>query len=347
MLTYWILFLVPVYFLFGKVGGGENSSQLEWRSFGLFLIVLIGLRDYVGGDWVTYLAGLDIETTRQWSELSSSKDLGFTLISWISLSLGLSLYGVNLICAIIFTGGLINLSRAQPYPWLSILVAVPYLIIVVAMGYTRQAAAIGFLMYGFGSITRGRVLQFLLLVFLAGMIHKTAFIFSALALCRPGGGKLKSALGIVVLISLSGAAYLIEQADTLILNYVENTMESSGGQIRVLMNLPPALILLAYWNKYRQKFDDLWLWGIIALIAVACVPLVTMASTAIDRMALYLIPLQLVVWARFPTLVQGQISRKATFLMITFYYALVQFTWLVYGNHSSAWVPYQNLLFNL
>lgn len=344
MLIYWFLFLVPVYFLFGKVRGGTHTSQLEWRIFSFFLIILIGLRFQVGGDWETYLKGLELESDIQWSDLFFMRDPGFTLISWLSLALGTSIYGVNLICAVIFTGGLINLSRAQPYPWLAILVAIPYLVIVVAMGYTRQAAAMGFLMYGVGYLVRGRVAAYLLLVLLAGMLHKTAFVFAAFALFRPGGGKLKAILGIGLLIGLVGGAYLVEQADTFLLNYVENTMESGGGQIRTLMNLPPALLLFVYWKKWGQKYDDRWLWALIALLAIVCVPLVSIASTAVDRMALYLIPLQLVVWARFPVLVQGRINRTYAFLMVVSYYAIVQFTWLVYGTHASYWVPYDNLL---
>jgi hypothetical protein len=152
-------------------------------------------------------------------------------------------------------------------------------------------------------------------------------------------------LGVGLLVGLIGGAYLLEQANTFKLHYVEQTMESGGGQIRVLMNLLPALIFFSYWKKWGQKFDDRWLWGLIAIFAIACVPIVSVASTAVDRMALYLIPLQLVVWARFPVLVQGRINRTFAFLMIAFYYGIVQFTYLVHGTFVAAWLPYDNILF--
>ena len=344
MLIYWLLFLVPVYFLFGKARGGVNTPQLVWVMFGVFLIILIGLRDYVGGDWVTYLEGMELESDIHWGELFSTKDPGYTLISWLSISIGAGIYGINLICAVIFTGGLIKLSRAQPYPWLAILVAIPYLVIVVAMGYTRQAAAIGFLMYGFGHLTHGRVTIYLAFVLLAGLLHKTAFIFFAFALLRPGSSKLKIVIGIALLIGLVGGTYLVEQAEIFMLNYVENTMESGGGQIRTLMNLPPALILVIYWKKWNKEYSDRWLWAVIALLSVACIPLVAIASTAVDRMALYLIPLQIVIWARFPVLVDRSIQRKSAFFMVAFYYSIVQLTWFIHGTHATAWLPYNNLL---
>ena len=75
------------------------------------------------------------------------------------------------------------------------------------------------------------------------------------------------------------------------------------------------------------------------------VPIVSIASTAVDRMALYLIPLQIVVWARFPVLMQGRLKRTSSIGIVIIYYAVVQFTWLVYATHAPYWVPYDNLLF--
>lgn len=345
MLIYWFLFLVPVYFLMGKVQGGANTSQLEWRIFGFGLIILIGLRNQVGCDWSTYLEGLELIKDTPGDTFFNARESGYDLLSRLSLAISANIYGINFVCAAVFAGGLISLSRSQPYPWLSILVAIPYLVIVVAMGYTRQAAAIGFLMYGFGYLSRGRLTPYLVFVLLAGLFHKTAFVFTAFVLFRPGSGKLKGVLGVGLLIGLVGMDYLLGQAGTFMLNYVENTMESGGGQIRVMMNFLPALIFFTYWKKWGKIFGDRWLWGLIALLTVVCVPLVFIASTAVDRMALYLIPLQLVVWARFPVLVQGSIERTFAFLAVIFYSAMVQYTWLVYGTHSYCWVPYHNLLF--
>lgn len=318
----------------------------SWNAIFWLLMFMVGMRYEVGGDWLNYLDNLDqLQSFTLKESLSSGKDIGYQFISWLSLALGSGIYGVNLMCAVIFAGGLIKLSRAQPYPWLAIAVAIPYLVVVVAMGYTRQAVAIGFLMYGIGYLLRGRIVVYLLFVVLAGLFHKTAIIFAAFALFRPGSGMFKRVLGVVLLVGLAGSAYLVEQAELLMLNYVEHTMESAGGAIRVAMNLPPAFLLLFFWKKWGEIFEDRWLWGLITLLALICVPLVFVASTAVDRLALYLIPLQLVVWARFPVLVQGYIPRIYAILIAITYYAVVQFVWLLYADNASYWLPYDNLLF--
>jgi hypothetical protein len=345
MFIYWMLFLVPVYFLLAKVQNGAKTSRLEWQLFWILLVILIGLRNEVGCDWFAYLEGLVQSKDVEWSEIFLSRqDAGHVLVGWLSMALNTNEFGVNLIYAGIFSFGLIKLSINQPYPWVAVLVAIPYLVIVVAMGYTRQAAAIGFLMYGFTYLVRQRLLTYLLLVLFAGLIHKTAFIFFTFAFFLPGSSKVLTGLGVGLLIGMIAGAYLVEQVDIFVLNYVTYTMDSGGAKIRTLMNLPPAIIFLANWSNWGQKYKDRWLWAIFALMSIVCVPLVFIASTAVDRMALYLIPLQLVVWARFPTLVKGHMGRTSAILLVTIYYALVQFTWLVYGTHAYCWVPYDNLL---
>ena len=62
------------------------------------------------------------------------------------------------------------------------------------------------------------------------------------------------------------------------------------------------------------------------------------SSTAVDRLALYLIPLQLAVLPRVQYLFHGQLFGRA---VIVAYAGLVLFTWLNFAVHSRYWVPYQ------
>jgi hypothetical protein len=341
VLFYWLLFSIPVFMMFSN---GRKEYQSLGVSFGLFLVIIIGLRYQVGGDWYTYLDGMDLYRDISLDDVLLLKfEVGFNILSWVSQQMGASIYGVNFVCAIIFVTGFTKLSNSQPYSWLAATVAVPYLIVVVAMGYTRQAAAIGFLMFSLEYLLKGRIIIYLLMVVLASSFHKTAIIFSALPLLQPGGGWIRFILGLVIVLILGSVTVVIEQAETYYLHYVEENMESSGGLIRVLMNLPPALILITNWKKWNEKYDDRWLWACMALLALACIPLVLFASTAVDRMALYLIPLQLVAWSRFPAFIGWNYERS--FFAITLFYATVLLVWISFGNFSSSWIPYDNLLF--
>ena len=68
------------------------------------------------------------------------------------------------------------------------------------------------------------------------------------------------------------------------------------------------------------------------------------SSTAVDRLALYLIPLQLFVGSRLPdTHTFGINPRKWNQLLILFLLAVL-LVWLFFAGHSYAWLPYRNLL---
>lgn len=342
MTIYWILFLIPVFLLFTQEGGRGRGKQLAWGWFLVFLTLIIGLRYQVGGDWFTYLGGLEIAGELEWSDLfDAQKEAGYTLISWGSLALGAGIYGVNLACAAIFVFGLARFAKEQPYPWLVIAAATPYLIIVVAMGYTRQAVAVGLLMYGIKFLIDGKLFHYLLIVGLSGLFHKTAFIFLAFALFTPQGGLKTKVFGGLLLAALLYGSVLVEQAEHLMKVYVEPNRESDGGLVRVLMNAPAALVLFAFWKKWGRLYDDRWFWSLIAVLAIGSLLLVGKASTAVDRMALYFIPLQLVVYARLPELMRGMVGKNLIIIMLVVYFFIVQFVWLSFGTHAPYWVPYR------
>ncbi len=71
--------------------------------------------------------------------------------------------------------------------------------------------------------------------------------------------------------------------------------------------------------------------GLLVLLVVSP------SSTAVDRIALYMIPLQLIVLPRVVALFQSpQVAR----LILIVYAAAIQFTWLNFAAHASYWVPY-------
>ena len=65
-------------------------------------------------------------------------------------------------------------------------------------------------------------------------------------------------------------------------------------------------------------------------------------STALDRMALYFIPLQLMSFAYLPDAI-GRSDRLNQLIVaaILVYYAAVMFVWLNFGAHSEYWLPYR------
>jgi apolipoprotein N-acyltransferase len=67
---------------------------------------------------------------------------------------------------------------------------------------------------------------------------------------------------------------------------------------------------------------------------------VSPSSTADDRVALYLIPLQLFVLSRLPDVMMRDQALASVFLVVLCS-ALIQFVWLNFAVHAEYWVPYR------
>ncbi|WP_428357797.1 EpsG family protein [Methyloprofundus sp.] len=318
---------------------------MPWIILGFFMIILIGFREQVGGDWASYIRRFDSISSVTLQKALGIGDPGYAYINWLMASWGWGIYGVNLVCAIIFTSGLIVFCRQQIYPWLAFAVAVPYLIIVVGMGYTRQAVAVGLFFFALAYLERGQFKHYLVFILIATLFHKTAVLMIPFGIFLYGKGIMLRVVGVILVFVGAWYGLLAEEQENLWHNYVEVQMESQGAKIRVFMNLVPSLFLLLYWKRWKQSFPNpmLWLW--MALASIVCFFMVGFASTAVDRMALYLIPIQVAVFSRLPYLAKKSFSVGAMTTGIVLGYTLVLFVWLNYASHAHYWVPYHNVIF--
>jgi hypothetical protein len=310
----------------------------------LFALVLIGLRYDVGGDWKTYIEIFEYLRYASLREHLFTFDPGFTVLNWFAHQVGAGVWLVNLVCAAIFTWGLVGFARQQPNPWLVLVVAVPYLVIVVAMGYTRQAVAIGILLAGFSILNRSHIGWFVFYVACAAAFHKSAVIVLPLVALATVQQRLLGTVMIVIAGVLMYRLFLASSVDRLVTGYVEAEYESQGAAVRVAMNLTPAIIFLMLSKRFGLPPIETKLWRIFSWAALGSLLLLFLlaSSTAVDRLALYLIPLQLFVLARVPyAFAQNGRPNGQIALAVILYSATVQFVWLNYAAHSAYWLPYK------
>ena len=311
---------------------------------GAFFILIIGFRDRVGGDWYNYIEHYEDMSYLTLSDALLKGDPAHQALNYLSNRWDFGVYGTNVVYGVIFMIGLIKFSRLQLYPWIAIAVAVPYLIIVVVMGYSRQGVAIGLFLWGISYLNRGNFKMYIVFILLAALFHKTALLLLPLGIFLYGKGMTLRILMIVPVAFGAWDLLLAKEQDDLWKNYVEVQMMSDGAKIRVAMNFLPALLLFKYKNEWKKSFNDYSFWFWIAIGSLLSVGLVNFASTAVDRVALYFIPIQLAVFARLPYLARHQIASSTTKLLIVAYYGLVLFVWLIFATHSQYWIPYHNIL---
>lgn len=349
MIPYWILLLLPLCAcLYGR-----SLPLRSWLAFAVFiaLTLFIGLRHEVGGDWFNYIPYLTRAQGLSLAEAIEVGDPGYNALNWFFASHAWGIYGVNLISAAIFSSGLIWFCRAQPRPWLALCIAIPYLVIVVSMGYSRQGVAIGFIMPGLLALERGRLRLFLASMAAAATFHSTALVMLAFIVpAVPGRSIAKRAIRLSILLIVGSVlvhTFLVARIDQLVGGYIENEYQSDGAAIRVAMNLLPAIILLSWPSRFGFNFQQLRLWRALSFTALGCALALILLpgnSTAVDRVSLYVIPLQLVVGSRLPgSRLFALTTPQLTYAVLSFCLA-VQFTWLNFANHASGWLPYSSII---
>jgi hypothetical protein len=343
LIPYWLLFS---YFAIGSFLENPKRSALATPSalliFGAALIaILIGFRFEVGADWPTYQFMFDYARHANFGRMLEVGDPAYQALNFAVYQIGGGLWLVNFVCAVIFAWGLTRFAHAQTHPWLAMLVAIPYMVVVVAMGYTRQAVALGILMAGLTSVIRGgSIMRFAPYVGAAALFHKTAVVALPLVvLASRRNRSLNLMLGIAVSVLLYDV-FLGDSMQQFVQNYIEAEYSSQGAAVRVAMSLVPASLLFLFRSGFGFSPEEYLVWRNFSLAAFGflILLLVLPSSTAVDRLALYVIPLQLAVLSRVPGTIMAQLPGKLA--IITYSFA-VMFVWLNFAIHAAYWLPYK------
>jgi hypothetical protein len=345
LFPYWVIFSI---FAAGAVGTRKRASVRSWNPLlvvaGLALAVMIGFRFEVGADWFNYARIFFYTGVVDLDDALLMVDPAYALLNWVVYSADWGIWVVNIFCGSVLVWGLLLFAHQQPNPWLCIVVAIPYLVIVVGMGYTRQAVALGFILAGLANLERQSLTRFVILVICAAAFHKTAIVVLPLVALSTERNRF------IVIACFAAAGFLLftfflERAMEVITStYLDQEYDASGAVIRVMMNVLPAIVFLLFRKRFQLSLMEARLWRNFSYAALATVPLLllTTSSVIVDRLAIYLIPLQLFVFARLPWAFpdrggpNGQLA-----LLVTIYSAMVQATWLNAAAHADHWLPYQ------
>ena len=343
MLIYWIMYLIPAALAVIIVRKNQSDLFLLF-CMGFIFCLIIGLRHNIGSDWGAYLGHITEIKTIPFFTILEKGDYGHIITNWIMAKLNLGIYGVNFMYAIIFMIGLIKFCKPEQNHWIGITVAVPYLMIVVAMSLSKQSAALGFLLLGLSYLKNNKVKSYVLSVFFGALFHNSVIIMLFLLVFNKNIKKQVRYIMIILTIPVL-YIFLSQNYAEFFNNYISRGLKSSGIYARLFLNLIPIFFLFIYRKKWKKNFDDYNIWYWFSFVSIVSIFFIPISSTLIDRILIYFIPLQLVVYSRLPFLNKDTIQPIYTKLAIIIFYAIVNFVWLNYSKHSPAWLPYKNILF--
>lgn len=342
MIIYWLVF---AYFAAGAAFETGRQPDFHrqrplWILGGVLIILMVGFRYEVGADWQTYELIFAYTGYVDFDRALSFGDPSYQALNWVVQRLGGEIVWVNAVCALLFTWGLFRLARLQPDPWLAILIAIPYMVIV-ASNYTRQAAALGIIMAGLSSLGRGgSLLRFIIYVAAAATFHRTAIAVLPLVIfSRPHNRFLTIIGGLVAFYALFDV-FLSDSMESFVENYVEREYSSQGAFIRVAMELVAAVAFLSRRKDFGFPPSEARLWSYFSFTTFAALVglLLSPSSTAVDRLSLYLMPLELVILSRVPFVYT---RRNLGAVLVAAYCFAVQFVWLNFATHAEYWIPYK------
>lgn len=320
----------------------------------IFFSIYIGLRIEVGGDWGNYYNNYFIfyQNVTLFEYLKNYiffKDPLFVMVNYLSPKIINNYIFLNFILGIFFSYSLLKFAFLQSRPFFVILIAIPYYVNVIGMGYHRQAIAISFFLFGLTHLLNKHNNRFILATIFASLSHFTSIILLPLLVISSGKFSYKHMFFVITLLLI----LLIVNYDFLLItlhNYISISYSSSGAFIRGLMNALPGFLYLCYSDHEKLKFNNNKLvknLAIISIILFLIIP-ISGSSTMIDRIALYLIPFQMIFWSKFLDVFEkNNFSNFLVFYLVSFGYYLALLVWVYFGNFSLWWFPYRNLFFEL
>lgn len=344
MYPYFLMLAFPAGLALLRIRG----TRLWLLLVGLLYFVMMGFRFRVGMDWNNYI---DLYQQKEgWSlaKFLSSPEPGFGLLTWISVRLGWKIIFTNVVAAAIFCWGFFSVAKRCREPWLAVTIATPLLVIAFAMSGIRQAIAAGILFHLIAHWEARGTLARLLIVALASTFHFSAIFLMIFVALGSNASRFVRLAGVaVVVLLLIGVAYFapasIEAYSRLYLG-AGGKLTAPGAVFQILPIAAAALLYFSAGDEWTRVNGDTLLQRGMAWAALMLLPIIPFSSVGAYRFGLYLWPMAMTVYSGYAGTIESGVGRGFYRICIVAASFALLIGWLLLGNNSYGWIPYQNWL---
>lgn len=334
----------------------------------LFFIIFIGLRYEIGCDWEQYEKMFEKYTPNMIEIIRRGlfekniygiyQELGHIFITKISQNI----YFLNLIYSILFSLPLFYFCSTLKRRYFSLLISYPYYIIVIGMGPIRQAACISFLMLSILFISKKKYFISFFLTIISLLIHQFSILFNGLIFASSFRNIkiIKLSRKTIFLIILVSLIFLYCLPSILNKIYVYFTLYKKFDQNGIML-VPPAKSAILLWimnfvpsfiylkNKVSFNLNKNLnsIFTTFCITEILLLPIVLLQSVVGYRLLLYIFPTSIYITSLIPDLKLLNIRKNYMVNIIISLAFISLIIWLKFAYHSSCWVPYKNILFNL
>jgi len=355
MTIYFILLFILLILSISNIDKNTFYFKVIWPILILLLILYVGLRDNIGGDFATYNKFFNncleqdlfdyINIFNNCIEQDSFFDfttepffyLYYKLIGYI----GLNLYGANLISAILLMISLSFILIKEKFPLNGLFLSFPILITIVGIGFNRQSIALSLIMLGFIFWDRSFI-KYATLVIIASLFHKSAII---MILLNRFDIKISNIFTLIIFIFGLFVIYFFLSPHILniIKGYPLFEVKSNSSFLRVSYILAPSLIFIFFKRSFYVYKDYLFLskYSIFSLILI---PAMILNVDIANRLSFYFLPLSIIILTRLPMIFSDLNLRNLLIIIIHLITICYFAIFIFYANNIDGWVPYNNLL---
>jgi hypothetical protein len=349
MWIYILLLFLPIIFTLISSLTDKNTAHFSKIVFLLLVIFFIGSRYNIGGDWTQYNEYFNASAESNLLELLNKKGPSYAVLNYIVSAIGGNIILVNFISASVFIYGFYKFCNNIPNYWDAYLISVPYILIVVVMGYTRQSIALGLVFLALSFYKNRSLLKYVVAVLIGATFHVACLIMLPFSYFfvkneRPRVNLLKKML-IAILFTILIIAVILFNYQYILDHYISIGRDSTGAYFRLFIHFATFALFIVMRQKYKQNYDDYRLWMAIGISAFLLLPIIYFSSTIYDRLILYFLPFQVLIWSRLIYLSKIFFNRIIFRVFIYLSYFSVLIIWLNYANNRGNWLPYQSVFF--
>ena len=339
------IILLLLHFLFNKYKDSKFEN-LVWILVIFLLIIFIGFRNEIGGDWYTYKNFFYQEIPKLGFRDMLNASLVYVLINKIAYYLGIQFIGVNFISSIIFMFSLAFFLKNTPNRWLALAISFPIIILILGMGYARQGLAFSFSLFLIKALEDKKILKSILFIFLSILSHKSALFFSSILLFLFFFYHKKYFyLLLSIFIPILFGILFWKLYSHYLYFYVGSGQHnfSFGSLPRSILILLIGILFLILRNKFHNisKYQ-FFIYSSLSWIIIFLFPLSIITSIVTDRLLLYFYVLKLVV-VSYANLKDKIISLNILLIVSMYFFYFI--IWIFFGKNTFSWIPYKFLGF--
>jgi hypothetical protein len=315
--------------------------------FLLFIVVslFLGYRSItIGPDWWHYKIAFENQINFSFIHSLTLGDPAYFGLTWLVRRLTNDILFVNILMAIITLYFYYIFCKYQKFSTFSFFIGLPFLILFT-INFPRQAAAMTIIAYSLKYILAGNKKEFFIFILLATLFHKTAFIFLALLIDDLSKFKIKNLFILSVIGSLFFFIFIYQYLEGYILNF-STYMHSNAAHLKGMIYVLP---VAAYFIFYKQITSTMAVTEIFVMKRLCIIIIFSyflifthpFLYNAIDRIFIYFLPIEVLIFGNY---ILSAIKKNQVLMYmftIIIYKLSLFYIWLISGNKSSLFLPFE------